>query len=71
VLQVRGAGQNLKTADLLGEKILIGVIYQKEEARCRELKKIFQEQLTERGYYGPAQHEMKAYSFEGKGGHSI
>jgi hypothetical protein len=46
VLQVLGAGQNPKTADLLDEKILIGVIYRKEEARCRELKKIFQEQLT-------------------------
>jgi hypothetical protein len=47
VLQIIGAGQNLKTADLLGEKIPIGVIYRKEEARCRELKKIFQDQLTE------------------------
>ena len=37
----------LKTADLWGEKIPIGVIYRKEEARCRELKKIFREQLTE------------------------
>ncbi|MGA2333583.1 MAG: hypothetical protein ABSG75_17725 [Syntrophales bacterium] len=46
MLQVLGAGQNPKTADLLDEKILIGVIYRKEEARCRELKKIFQEQLT-------------------------
>jgi len=24
-----------------------------------------------RGHYGPAQHEMKAYSFEGKDGHSV
>jgi hypothetical protein len=47
VLQVLGAEQDLKTADLVGEKIPIGVIYRKEEARCRELKKIFQEQLTE------------------------
>jgi hypothetical protein len=38
VLQALGACQNLKTADLLGEKILIGVIYRKEETRCRELK---------------------------------
>ena len=39
--------QALKTADLWGEKIPSGVIYRKEEARCRELKKIFREQLTE------------------------
>jgi hypothetical protein len=24
-----------------------------------------------RGHYGPAQHEMKAYSFEGKDGHPV
>jgi hypothetical protein len=76
VLQVLGAGQNLKTADLLGEKILIGVIYRKEEARCRELNEDIPGATDGRGHYGPVQHEMchdemKAYSFEGKDGHYV
>ena len=36
----------LKTADLWGEKIPIGVIYRNDEARCREVKEIFRIPLT-------------------------
>jgi len=37
----------LKTAELWGEKIPIGVIYRNEEFECREGKKIFRELATE------------------------
>jgi 2-oxoglutarate ferredoxin oxidoreductase subunit beta len=36
----------LKTADLWGEKIPIGVIYQNTSAVCREVKEIFRKQAT-------------------------
>lgn len=36
----------IRTADLWGEKIPIGVIYRNDEAGCREGKEIFQVPLT-------------------------
>jgi 2-oxoglutarate ferredoxin oxidoreductase subunit beta len=36
----------IRTADLWGEKIPIGVIYRNDEARCREVKEIFRVPLT-------------------------
>lgn len=36
----------LKTAELWGEKIPIGVIYQNESAECRRVKEIFRKQAT-------------------------
>ena len=36
----------LKTADLWGEKIPIGVIYRNESAECRQVKEIFRKQAT-------------------------
>jgi len=38
----------IKTADFVGEKIPIGVIYRNDEARCREVKEIFRVPLTRR-----------------------
>lgn len=37
----------MKIADLWGEKIPIGVIYRNDEARCRDLKTLFRETVTE------------------------
>jgi 2-oxoglutarate ferredoxin oxidoreductase subunit beta len=37
----------LKTADLWGERIPIGVIYRNDAAVCREIKKIFRERISE------------------------
>ncbi|MEN6320072.1 MAG: thiamine pyrophosphate-dependent enzyme [Syntrophaceae bacterium] len=37
----------LKTAELWGEKIPIGVIYRNEDSECREGKKIFRKLITE------------------------
>jgi 2-oxoglutarate ferredoxin oxidoreductase subunit beta len=36
----------LRTADLWGEKIPIGVIYRNEAAECREVKEIFRKRVT-------------------------
>jgi len=38
----------MKVADLWGDKIPIGVIYRNDEARCRELKTLFRETVTEK-----------------------
>jgi 2-oxoglutarate ferredoxin oxidoreductase subunit beta len=37
----------MKTADLWGERIPIGVIYRNDAAVCREIKKIFRERISE------------------------
>ncbi|MGD1152822.1 MAG: thiamine pyrophosphate-dependent enzyme [Syntrophales bacterium] len=37
----------LKTAELWGDRIPIGVIYRNDAAPCREIKKIFRERITE------------------------
>ena len=37
----------LKTADLWGERIPIGVIYRNDAAVCREIKKIFRKRISE------------------------
>jgi 2-oxoglutarate ferredoxin oxidoreductase subunit beta len=37
----------LKTADLWGEKIPIGVIYRNESVECRQVKEIFRKQATQ------------------------
>jgi len=36
----------IRTADLWGEKIPIGVIYRNDEAPCREIREIFRVPLT-------------------------
>jgi len=70
VLQVSGAEQNRRTADFVGEGTLIGVIYLKGSP-MQGTKEDIPGVTDGKGHCGLAQHEMRSYSFEGKGGHSV
>jgi hypothetical protein len=54
----------------VGEGTLIGVIYLKGSP-MQGTKEDIPGVTDGKGHCGLAQHEMRSYSFEGKGGHSV